>query len=110
MIVEDVIYTLLEVLIAISCCLGNMSVIWAVWSSKSLQQPTFCFIISLALADLMVGCVAIPLAVLVDGWVRTSFQACLFISCTVILLTLASVLSLAAIAVDRYLRVFVPLR
>ncbi|KAM3877755.1 adenosine receptor A3-like [Diretmus argenteus] len=108
--VGEVVYTVLEVLIAVGCCLGNMLVVWAVWCSKSLKQPTFFFMVSLAIADCMVGCVAIPLAVVVDGRVQTSFQACLFISCIVILLTLASVLSLLAIAVDRYLRVFIPLR
>ncbi|XP_041814371.1 LOW QUALITY PROTEIN: adenosine receptor A1-like [Chelmon rostratus] len=108
--VGEVIYTLLEVLIAVSCCLGNMLVILALWTSKSMQQPTFCLIVSLAVADFMVGCTAIPLAVVVDGRVKTSFHGCLFISCVVILFTLVSVLSLAAIAVDRYLRVYVPLR
>ncbi|XP_074507871.1 adenosine receptor A1-like [Sebastes fasciatus] len=106
----EVIYTLLEVLIAVSCCLGNMLVILALWTSKSIQQPTFCLIVCLAVADFMVGCVAIPLAVMVDGRVKTSFHGCLFISCVVILLTLVSVLFLAAIAVDRFLRVFIPLR
>ncbi|XP_031157993.1 adenosine receptor A1-like [Sander lucioperca] len=110
MAVETVIYTLFEVLIAVSCCLGNMLVILALWTSKSIQQPTFCLIVCLAVADFMVGCVAIPLAVLVDGRVGTSFYGCLFISCVVILLTLVSVLSLLAIAVDRFLRVFFPLR
>ncbi|XP_045884779.1 adenosine receptor A1-like [Micropterus dolomieu] len=108
--VRVVIYTLLEVLIAVSCCLGNMLVILALWTSKSIQQPTFCLIVCLAVADLMVGCVAIPLAVLVDGRVKTSFYGCLFISCVVILLTLVSVLSLAAIAVDRFFRVYIPVR
>uniref|UniRef100_A0A3Q1JY04 G-protein coupled receptors family 1 profile domain-containing protein n=1 Tax=Anabas testudineus TaxID=64144 RepID=A0A3Q1JY04_ANATE len=85
----DLIYTLVEVLIAISCCLGNILVILAVWISKSLKQPTFCLIMSLAVADFLVGCVAIPLAVIVDARVRTSFHTCLFIT----------------IAVDRYFRV-----
>lgn len=106
----EVVYTVLEVLIAISCCLGNLSVIWAVRSSKNLRQPTFYFVVSLAVADFLVGCVAVPIAVVVDGWVQTSFHVCLFLSCVVILLTLASVLSLMAIALDRYLRVFIPLR
>lgn len=108
--VGEVIYTLLEVLIAVCCCLGNMLVILALWTGKIIQQPTFCLIICLAVADFMVGCVAIPLAVLVDGRVKTSFHGCLFISCVVILLTLVSVLCLTAIAVDRFLRVFIPLR
>ncbi|XP_017264130.2 adenosine receptor A1-like [Kryptolebias marmoratus] len=107
---REVIYVLMEVLIAVICCLGNMLVILALWKTKSIQQPTFCLIVSLAVADFMVGSVAIPLAVLVDGQVETSFHVCLFISCVILLLTLVSVLCLMAIAVDRYLRVFTPLR
>lgn len=108
--VEEVIYTMLEVLIAVSCCLGNMLVILALWTTKSIRQPTFCLIVSLAVADFMVGCVAIPLAVMVDGRVKTYFHSCLFSSCVVILLTLVSVLCLLAIAADRFLRVYIPLR
>ncbi|KAM9410235.1 adenosine receptor A1-like isoform 3-T3 [Pholidichthys leucotaenia] len=108
--VEELIYTLVEVIIAISCCLGNMLVILALWTSKGIKQPTFSLIVSLAVADFLVGCVAIPSAVVVDGKLRTSFHACLFISCVVILLTFVSVLCLAAIAVDRFLRVYIPLR
>lgn len=108
--VAPLIYTLLEVLIAVSCCLGNMMVVLALWASKSMKKPTFCLIVSLAVADFMVGCVAIPMAVVVDGRVRTSFYSCLFYSCVVILLTLVSVLCLTAIAVDRFLRVYIPLR
>lgn len=104
------IYTLVEVLIAVSCCLGNMLVILALWTTKSIQQPTFCLIASLAMADFLVGCVAIPLAVVVDGRVKTLFNTCLFISCVVILFTLVSVLSLLAISLDRFLRVYIPLR
>ncbi|XP_016352213.1 adenosine receptor A3-like [Sinocyclocheilus anshuiensis] len=107
---EEVIYTSLEVLIAVGCCLGNMLVIWAVWSCRALSQTTFCFVASLAMADLLVGAVAVPFAVVVDGRLKTSFHCCLFISCVVIVLTQASVHSLLAIAVDRYLRVYNPLR
>ena len=106
----EVIYTVLEVIIAVGCCLGNVLVIWAVWIRGAHRQPTFCFIVSLAVADFLVGAVAIPLAVLVVGWVEMSFYGCLFISCVVIVLTQASVHSLLAIAVDRFLRVYIPLR
>ncbi|XP_041944764.1 adenosine receptor A1-like [Alosa sapidissima] len=88
----EAIYTFLELLIAVACCLGNLLVIWAVWACGAMRrQPTFCFIISLAVADFLVGAVAVPLAVLVDGRVRTSFYGCLFLSCVVIVLTQASV-------------------
>ncbi|XP_055069834.2 adenosine receptor A1-like [Misgurnus anguillicaudatus] len=107
---EKVIYTVLEVFIAIACCLGNLLVIWAVWSSRVLRKTTFCFVVSLAVADFLVGAVVVPLAVLIDGQVQTRFYTCLFISCVIITLTQASVHSLLAIAVDRFLRVYNPLR
>ncbi|XP_061640117.1 adenosine receptor A1 isoform X2 [Phyllopteryx taeniolatus] len=103
-------YASLEFLIAVCCCLGNALVIVAVWTTKSVGQPTFCLIVSLAAADCAVGLVAVPLAVLVDGRASTSFRACLFISCVVILLTLVSILSLMSISLDRFLRVYIPLR
>ncbi|XP_072535261.1 adenosine receptor A1-like [Salminus brasiliensis] len=108
--VGETIYTTLEMSIAVACCLGNALVVWAVRTSVSLRQPTFCFIGSLAVADFLVGAVAVPLAVLVDGRFEMSFYGCVFISCVVIVLTQASVYSLLAIAVDRYLRVYIPLR
>lgn len=107
----ELVYTVLEVLIAVACCLGNLLVIWAVWTCGAMRrQPTFCFIVSLAVADFLVGAVAVPVAVLVDGQVITSFNGCLFLSCMLIVLTQASVHSLLAIALDRFLRVYIPLR
>ncbi|XP_016312576.1 adenosine receptor A3 [Sinocyclocheilus anshuiensis] len=104
------IYISLEVLIAVGCCLGNMLVIWAVWRSGALNKPTFCLIVSLAVADFLVGAVAIPLAVTVDIHIKIPFHACLFISCFLIVPLQASVLTLLAIAVDRCLRVCIPFR
>ncbi|KAF7668726.1 hypothetical protein LDENG_00289650 [Lucifuga dentata] len=107
-----VIYTLLEVLIAMACCLGNVLVVCAVCIciQGSLREPTFCFLVSLAVADFLVGVAAVPLAVLLDGWVSLTPDLCLFLSCVVLVLTEASVLSLLAIAVDRYLRLHTLLR
>uniref|UniRef100_UPI0037E7C3FD adenosine receptor A3 n=1 Tax=Semicossyphus pulcher TaxID=241346 RepID=UPI0037E7C3FD len=105
-------YTVLEVLIAVTCFFGNVLVVCAVCIGirDSLREPTFCFLVSLAVADLLVGVAAVPLAVLLDGWVSLTPDLCLLLSCVVLVLTQASVLSLLAIAVDRYLRLHMPLR
>ncbi|XP_056126535.1 adenosine receptor A3-like [Rhinichthys klamathensis goyatoka] len=103
-----IIYISLEVLIAVGCCLGNVLVIWAVWRSGALNQTPFCLIVSLAMADFLVGAMAIPLAVIVDVHVKIPFHACLFFSCVLIVPQQASVLTLLAIAVDRCLRVCIP--
>ncbi|XP_076869726.1 adenosine receptor A1 [Brachyhypopomus gauderio] len=107
---REVIYTAVEAFIAVGCCVGNALVIWAVWTCGALRHATFCFIFSLAVADFLVGALAVPLAILVDGHAETSFGGCLFISCVVIVLTQASVFSLLGIAMDRCLRVYIPLQ
>ncbi|XP_029012370.1 adenosine receptor A1-like [Betta splendens] len=105
-------YTALEALVAAACCLGNVLVVCAVCVGirDSLREPTFCFLVSLAVADLLVGVAAVPLAVLLDGWASLTPDLCLLLSCVVLVLTQASVLSLLCIAVDRYLRLHTPLR
>ncbi|XP_064160945.1 adenosine receptor A3-like [Anguilla rostrata] len=108
--VAGVVYAALELLIAVMCCLGNLLAIWAVRASGSLRKPTFCFMASLAVADFLVGAVAIPVTVLVEHGVSTSFDSCLFLSCVELLLVQASILMLLVIAVDRHLRVQMPLR
>ncbi|XP_036427173.1 adenosine receptor A1-like [Colossoma macropomum] len=99
----------LEVIIAVACCLGNVLVIWAVWTCGALRQPTFCFIVSLAVADFLVGSVAIPIAVPLGIGINTNFHGCLFMCGVIIMLEVASVILLLAIAVDRFLRVHIPL-
>ncbi|XP_028265784.1 adenosine receptor A1 [Parambassis ranga] len=105
-------YTVAEVLIAVACCFGNALVVCAVCVGirDSLREPTFCFLVSLAVADFLVGVAAVPLAVVLDGWVSLTPDLCLLLSCVVLVLTQASVLSLLAIAIDRYLRLHTPLR
>ncbi|XP_036425504.1 adenosine receptor A1-like [Colossoma macropomum] len=103
------VFIFLEMIIAVACCLGNVLVIWAVWTCGALRQPTFCFIVSLAVADFLVGSVAIPVAVVWEIHMKTSFYGCLFMCCVFIMLQLASGSLLLAIAVDRCLRVRIPL-
>ncbi|XP_062387067.1 adenosine receptor A1-like [Sardina pilchardus] len=106
-----VIFTVLEVLIAVACCLGNLLVIWAVWKCGAMRrQATFCFIISLAVADVLVGAVAVPLRVVADSRVQMTFYSCLALTCTMLVVTRVSVFFQLALTVDRFLRVIIPLR
>ncbi|KAL2091059.1 hypothetical protein ACEWY4_013322 [Coilia grayii] len=109
--IAEVIYTYLEILLAVACCLGNLLVIWAVWScGVTKQQPTFCCVVSLAVADVLVGAVAIPLRLLSDSRAQMPFYGCLTCCCWVIFLTQVSVFSQLTLACDRFLRVIIPLR
>ncbi|XP_033826256.1 adenosine receptor A1b [Periophthalmus magnuspinnatus] len=103
-------YIGMEVLIAVSSVLGNVMVVWAVKINKSLRDTTFCFIVSLALADIAVGALVIPLAITISIGLQTHFYSCLLVACTVLVLTQSSILALLAIAIDRYLRVKIPTR
>ncbi|MBN3282563.1 AA1R protein, partial [Polyodon spathula] len=107
---DDVVYIVIEVVIAFVSCLGNLLVIGAVRLNHSLREPTFLFVVSLAVADLAVGAAVIPLAIILIAGLETHFYACLFLSCVILILTQSSILSLLAIALDRYLRVKIPVR
>ncbi|XP_053099349.1 adenosine receptor A1 isoform X2 [Hemicordylus capensis] len=104
------IYITIEVLIALVSIPGNILVIWAVKVNQSLRDATFYFIVSLAVADVAVGALVIPLAIIINIGPQIHFYSCLMVACPVLILTESSILALLAIAVDRYLRVKIPMR
>uniref|UniRef100_A0A3Q3B4L2 Adenosine receptor A1 n=1 Tax=Kryptolebias marmoratus TaxID=37003 RepID=A0A3Q3B4L2_KRYMA len=106
----DSLYIGMEVLIAVASVIGNVMVVWAVRINKSLRDTTFCFVVSLALADIAVGALVIPLAITISIGLETHFYSCLLVACTVLVLTQSSILALLAIAIDRYLRIKIPTR
>ncbi|XP_062854808.1 adenosine receptor A1b [Trichomycterus rosablanca] len=101
-------YMGMELVIAVSSVIGNVMVIWAVKMNRSLRDTTFWFIVSLAVADIAVGALVIPLAITIDVGFQTHFYSCLLVACIVLVLTQSSILALLAIAIDRYLRVKIP--
>ncbi|CAL8336129.1 unnamed protein product [Merluccius merluccius] len=106
---SDVAYIGMEVLIAVSSVLGNLMVVCAVVLNRSLRDTTFYFIVSLAVADVAVGALVIPLAILIHVGMETHFYSCLLGVCVVLVLTQGSIMALLAIAIDRYLRVKIPM-
>ncbi|CAM4608455.1 adenosine receptor A3 [Lepidochelys kempii] len=106
----DAVYITIEFVIGISATLGNILVIWVVKLNPAFQTNTFYLIVSLALADIAVGILVMPLAIVVSLGVVIHFYSCLFMCCLLVVFTNASILSLLAIAIDRYLRVKLPTR
>ncbi len=108
--VFDVLYMILELLIALLSILGNVLVCWAVGLNSNLQSITNFFVVSLAVADIAVGVLAIPFSILISTGFCANFYGCLFIACFVLVLTQSSIFSLLAIAIDRYIAIKIPLR
>lgn len=106
----DMVYISIETAIALASVLGNVLVVLVVCVNRALRDTTFCFIVSLAMADIAVGALVIPLAVVISLGLNTQFHTCLFLSCLLLIITQSSILSLLAIAIDRYLRVKIPTR
>ncbi|XP_041719779.1 adenosine receptor A2a [Coregonus clupeaformis] len=106
----SVIYIVLELLIAILSVLGNVLVCWAVCLNSNLQSITNFFVVSLAVADIAVGVLGIPFAIVISTGFCSNFYGCLFIACFVLVLTQSSIFSLLAIAIDRYIAIKMPLR
>lgn len=60
---SQIIYIVLELVIAILAVAGNILVCWAVCLNSNLQNITNFFVVSLAVADIAVGLLAIPFAI-----------------------------------------------
>lgn len=70
-------YAVLESLVAIVAVIGNALVIIVFYRERRLRRRTNYYIISLALADFLVGLLGIPFAILVRQ--RKQFKACYII-------------------------------
>ncbi|XP_023678888.2 5-hydroxytryptamine receptor 7-like [Paramormyrops kingsleyae] len=99
-------------IITLVTVVGNSLVIIAVCVVKKLRQPSNYLLVSLAVADLSVALGVMPFAILTDlkggKWVFDEVFCNIFIGMDVMCCT-ASILTLCAISIDRYLGITRPL-
>ncbi|XP_068575391.1 adenosine receptor A1-like [Cebidichthys violaceus] len=102
-------YIATELVIAALAIIGNSLVCLAVSRNKKLRTVTNYFLVSLAVADILVGLVAIPCAVLTDlGRPHHDLPLCLVLLSVLMVLTQSSILSLVAVAAERYMAILLP--
>ncbi|XP_039617361.1 dopamine receptor D4 related sequence [Polypterus senegalus] len=93
--------------------LGNILVCLSVLTERSLKTATNYFIVSLAVADLLLAILVLPLYVyseFLGGIWTLNMYICDALMTMDVMLCTASILNLCAISVDRYIAVIVPLK
>ncbi|XP_078518323.1 prolactin-releasing peptide receptor-like isoform X1 [Lissotriton helveticus] len=100
-------------LLILVACLGNIFLVGSIIADKKLHNATNFFIGNLSVGDLLMCLTCVPLTVSyafeLRGWLFGRFM-CHFVSLMQVATVYVSVLSLTAIAVDRYIVVAYPIR
>jgi adenosine receptor A2a len=102
-------YMACEVLVAVCAVIGNALVILVFHRERRLRRRTNYYIISLAIADLLVGLLGIPFAILASMGLPTNLHACLFTVSLLVVLCTISIFCLVAVSVDRYWAILHPM-
>ncbi|XP_073831175.1 dopamine D2-like receptor isoform X2 [Musca autumnalis] len=105
-------WALILIVFPIFTLFGNILVIMSVFRERSLQTVTNYFIVSLAIADLLVAVVVMPFAVyaLVNVTWGLPYFACDFYIAMDVICSTSSIFNLVAISVDRYIAVTQPIK
>ncbi|XP_063620441.1 adenosine receptor A2b [Cydia splendana] len=102
-------YTTLEILVALVAIIGNAMVIHVFRRDRRLRRRTNYYIVSLAVADLLVGLLGIPFAILASVGLPRNLHACLFTVSLLVMLCTISIFCLVAVSVDRYWAILHPM-
>lgn len=98
-----------EIFVALLAVVGNSLVIFVFKKERRLRRRTNYYIISLAAADLLVGLLGIPFAILSSVGRPFNLYACLFNVSLLLVLCTISIFCLVAVSVDRYWAILHPM-
>ncbi|XP_013148728.1 PREDICTED: 5-hydroxytryptamine receptor 2A isoform X2 [Papilio polytes] len=105
-------WALIALVLVVCTAAGNVLVCLAIYLERRLQNVTNYFLMSLAITDLLVAVLVMPLGILtlVRGYFPYPAVYCLTWICLDVLLCTASIMHLCTISVDRYLSLRYPMR
>jgi hypothetical protein len=108
----DIAFGIVSVIFMPIIIIGNLLVIISFFKFKRLQKTTEMFICSLALSDLSLGLITLPLYAwfYTDPQIRSNKTLCLLKYSSVICSLSSSLVNMVVIAVDRYLSIIRPLQ
>ena len=108
--------TMALAIVMVLALLGNTLVCFAFYHSTNLRCVTNIFIVSLAITDILVASVSIPIWLVIqnteciNNWLTCDPILMAFWRCLDILFSTASIMNLCAISCDRYIAITSPLR
>lgn len=102
-------YAIFELLVAIVAVIGNAMVIIVFKRERRLRRRTNYYIVSLAMADFLVGLLGIPFAILASVGLPRNLHACLFTISLLVVCCTISIFCLVAVSVDRYWAILHPM-
>ncbi|XP_045515021.1 5-hydroxytryptamine receptor 2A-like [Pieris brassicae] len=105
-------WALIALVLVVCTAAGNVLVCLAIYLERRLQNVTNYFLMSLAITDLLVAVLVMPVGILtlVRGYFPLPAVYCLVWVCLDVLLCTASIMHLCTISVDRYLSLRYPMR
>ena len=104
----DYVYACVEIACAIAAVVGNALVVCVFARYVVLRTITNYYVISLAIADLLVGLVGIPSAIATSVGLPRDFHGCLLMTSLLMLLCTGSIFSLVAVTTDRFWAIMYP--
>lgn len=111
-----IIQMIFNIFISTTATLGNLLVLVAIWRSSNLRSPSITLLFGLAISDMFVGLIAEPLYIGLKVELfknSNNLRSCTLLYLTCIssaILTEATLLTVTAISVDRYMAIYLHLR
>ena len=106
---HETLYLTAEIAVSIFAVCGNALVVAAFARERRIRRCPTVYILSLSVADLLVGAVGIPSAIMVSQGQPRNTCACLGLLTVLLVLCTTSIFNLVAVSIDRYWAILYPI-